>query len=304
MQAARLARIARQENPDLIHLHSRRGADVFGGIAARLGGWPVVLSRRVDSREKRWVTPLKYRLFDRVIAISHCIERVLIESGVPAEKIHCVQDGIDTAPFAKPADRAWVAGEFNLEPDDHLVGMVAQFIPRKAHHILLLAVQRLVERHPRLRVILFGQGPLEGPTREKIATFGLGGHVQLAGFRNDLDRILPALDLLVHPALAEGLGVALLEASAAGVPIVGTRAGGVPEIVRDGQNGLLVPPANPAALAAAIDRLLGDAPLRQQMSQRGRDLASREFSVDRMVEGNLAVYRDLLSPAAGLRRAS
>ena len=248
--------------------------------------------------------PLKYRLYDRVIAISQCIERVLVESGVPKHKVRCVQSGIDLAPFARPADRAWVASEFGIAPEDPLVGMVAQFIPRKGHHILLSAVRRLLGQHPRLRVVLFGQGPREASFREKIAALDLGEHVRLAGFRRDLDRIVPALDLVVHPALAEGLGVALLQASAAGVPIIGTHAGGIPEIVRHEENGLLVKPGDVAALAEAMHRLLSNAELRRQMGQRGRDLARREFSLDRMVEGNLAVYRELLSAAAPQRLAS
>lgn len=302
--ARSVARLARQEQPDLIHLHSRRGADFFGGLGARWGGWPVVLSRRVDTAEARWAVPLKYRLFDRVIAISQCIERVLVDCGVPKHKVRCVQSGIDLAPFTKPADRNWVASEFGLNPADPLVGMVAQFIPRKGHHVLLSAVKRLLSRHPRLRVVLFGQGPREAAFRERIAALELGEHVRLAGFRRDLDRIVPALDMVVHPALAEGLGVALLQASAAGVPIVGTHAGGIPEIVRHEENGLLVKPGDVGALAEAMHRLLSSDDLRRQMGQRGRELASNTFSLDRMVEGNLAVYRELLSALVPQRLAS
>ncbi|MDX1946255.1 MAG: glycosyltransferase, partial [Pirellulaceae bacterium] len=281
--ARSVARLARQENPDLIHLHSRRGADFFGGLGARWGGWPVILSRRVDTPEARWAVPLKYRLFDRVIAISRAIERVLVNCGVPSQKVRCVPSGIDLGPFTKPADRQWVASEFSISTEDPLVGMIAQFIPRKGHHVLLSAVKRLLPRFPRLRVVLFGQGPREPAFRERIAAMNLGEHVRLAGFRRDLDRIVPALDLVVHPALAEGLGVALLQASAAGVPIIGTTAGGIPEIVRHEQNGLLVPPGDVGALADAMGRLLSHPEQRREMGQRGRELASQEFSLDGMV---------------------
>ena len=295
-------RVARQERPAIVHLHSRRGADLFGGLAARWGHLPVVLSRRVDTAESRWTSPLKYQLFDRVIAISHCIERVLLESGVPPAKVSCVHSGIDAAAFAMPADRAWLCGEFGFPPGSLVVGMIAQLIPRKGHTLLLQAISSLAAAYPQLRAILFGQGPLEASLRDEITARGLKERVLLGGFRRDLSRIVPSLDLVVHPALAEGLGVALIQSAAAGVPIIGTHAGGVPEIVRDQDNGLLVPPGDASALAAAMDRLLGDETLRKQMGQRGRELVAREFSLEQMVAGNLVVYQDLLAAPAALRR--
>jgi glycosyltransferase involved in cell wall biosynthesis len=114
------------------------------------------------------------------------------------------------------------------------------------------------------------------------------------GYRDDLPRLLACMDLVVHPATMEGLGVSLLQASAAGVPVVASRVGGIPEAVRDGVSGLLVPPADVAALADAVLALLADPDACRRMGAAGRDLVAREFSVARMVEGNLAVYRELL----------
>ncbi|MCI0359948.1 MAG: glycosyltransferase family 4 protein [Planctomycetaceae bacterium] len=295
---SRLLRLAREEQIDLVHLHSRRGADLFGGLAGRWGRWPVVLSRRVDTPESRLVCAVKYRLFDRVIAISECIERVLRAGGVPASKLRCVHSGVDPAPFEQPADRGWVCREFGAAESDLLVGLVAQLIPRKGHAVLLEAMEHLRAGFPHLRLILFGRGPLQANLREEISRRDLTRQVQLAGFRPDLPRIVPALDLVVHPALAEGLGVALIQAAAAGVPIVGARAGGIPEIVRHDENGLLVEPGDSMALAAAMKRLLTDEPLRRRLGDAGRDLVARQFTYDRMVAGNLEVYRELLEPRA------
>jgi glycosyltransferase involved in cell wall biosynthesis len=116
----------------------------------------------------------------------------------------------------------------------------------------------------------------------------------MAGFRDDLPQLLPCLDLLVHPALMEGLGVALLQAASAGLPIVAVDAGGMPEAVEDGVNGRLVPPGNDEALANAIHQLLADETLRRRMGESGREKMRRGFSVQQMVLGNLAVYRALL----------
>jgi glycosyltransferase involved in cell wall biosynthesis len=249
------------------------------------------------------VCGLKYRLFDRVIAISQCIEKVLVASGVPAAKLRCVHSGIDPAPYQQPADRGWVCREFGLAESDSLVGMVAQLIPRKGHAVLLEAMEQLRTDHSNLRVLFFGRGPLAASLQEEITRRNLASRMQLAGFRPDLPRIVPALDLVVHPALAEGLGVALIQAAAAGVPIVGARAGGIPEIVHHEQNGLLVEPGDASGLAQAIDRLLADRALRRQFGAEGRSLVARQFTYEQMVTGNLAVYRELLEPQARLRTA-
>jgi glycosyltransferase involved in cell wall biosynthesis len=140
---------------------------------------------------------------------------------------------------------------------------------------------------------------LVGPLQERIDRDGLAEHVRLVGYRDDLPKLLPCLDLLVHPATMEGLGVSLLQASAAGVAIVASDVGGIPEAVRDGVNGRLVPPADVPALAAAVLALLRDPVARARLGAAGRELVAREFSVAGMVAGNLAVYRELLAGAPG-----
>jgi glycosyltransferase involved in cell wall biosynthesis len=294
MLIPRLYRLIRATRPDIVHLHSRIGADVMGGIAARLAGVPIVHSRRQDNPEKPWMVALKYRLHDRVVAISEGIGRVLLAEGLPPGKLRVVRSAVDARPFQQAPDRPWFRAEFGLPEDSLAIGVVAQLISRKGHRFLLQAMPRLMERFPALHVIFFGKGPAEADLRELARKLRLDGRVQLAGFRDDLPRILPCLDLLAHPALMEGLGVSLLQAASAGVPIVASRAGGIPEAVRDGVNGLLVPPGDAEALGEAVGRVLGDPELARRMGEAGRELVAREFSVDGMVEGNLAIYRELL----------
>jgi glycosyltransferase involved in cell wall biosynthesis len=291
--ALRLAALIRRAKPDLLHLHSRIGADLWGGVAGRLAGVPVVHTRRVDNPEARWVVALKYRLHDRVIAISQEIGRVLVDEGLPEAKLRVVRSAVDAGRYAGPCARAEACASLGVPADATLLGVVAQLIDRKGHRVLLAALPELVAAFPDLRVILFGQGPLEHALRQEIESLGLADRVRLAGFRPDLERLLACLDLLVHPALMEGLGVSLLQASSAGVPIVASRAGGIPEAVRDGENGVLVPPDDSIALGRAIGALLADPERRRALSAGGRALMEREFSVDAMVEGNLAVYREL-----------
>ncbi|MDD2769707.1 MAG: glycosyltransferase [Methylococcus sp.] len=291
----RLYRIIRQVRPDLVHLHSRIGADVMGGIAARLSGVPVVHSRRQDNPEMRWAVSAKYRLHDRVVAISEGIGKVLASEGLPASKLRCVRSAVDPEPFRQTCDHAWFRSEFGLPEGCMAIGVIAQLIDRKGHRFLLETLPALIAKFPSLHVLIFGKGTLEQALVETARRLGVEKHVRFPGFRDDLPRVLPCLDLVVHPALREGLGISLLQAASAGVPIVASRAGGIPEAVRDGFNGLLVPPGDTAALANAIGRLLDAPDLARQMGRHGRELIDREFSVDGMVEGNLAVYRELLA---------
>ena len=292
--AFRLARLIRAERPDLVHLHSRRGADTWGGLAAKLAGVPCVLSRRVDNPESRWAVALKYRLYDHVITISEGIRQVLLSEGLAPQKVSCVRSAVDAAPYLPPVDRAAFRAEFGLPPDALVAGVVAQLIPRKGHRYLLSALPGLLERHPDLQVLIFGQGPLEAELRAEVESRNLAAAVRFTGFRHDLPRWLGGLNMLIHPADMEGLGVSLLQASAAGVPIVTSRAGGLPEAVQDGVTGILCPPGDVAALAAAIDRLAGDAALRARFGAAGRARILAEFSIDAMVDGNLAIYRQVL----------
>jgi len=289
----RLRRLIQAGHPDLVHLHSRIGADVMGGIAARLSGVPVIHTRRVDNPEPRPWVAVKYRLYDRVVVISEGIRKVLLAEGLPEAKLRLVRSAVDWAAYARPCARRMFSNRLRLPEEALVIGVIAQLIPRKGHGDLLEALPPLMRRHPRLHALFFGQGPLAEPLREQIARAGLEQRVRLVGFRDDLTDLLACLDLVVHPARMEGLGVSLLQAASAGVPIVASRVGGIPEAVRDGENGLLVSPGDTLALREAIDRLITDPELRHTLGAGGQALMAREFSVDTMVEGNLAVYHEL-----------
>lgn len=291
----RLLRLIRQHRPDLVHLHSRRGADVFGGIAAGLAGVPVVLSRRVDNPEPHWLAQLKYRLFDKVITISRGIQRVLIDEGVPPHKVTCVPSAVDVQRYQGCCERSWFIKEFGLQDNDRVIAVIAQLIRRKGHRYLLSCLPQVLQQFPDTHCLIFGQGALESEIQAQILELGLEGHAHLLGFRSDLERILPCLDMVVHPAEMEGLGVSLLQAAAASRPIVASRVGGIPEVVRHNVNGYLVDPGQSQQLAQALVALLADPVRADEMGQAGRRLVDREFSIEAMVQGNLDVYQQLLS---------
>lgn len=289
----RLRRLIRECAPDVVHLHSRRGADVLGGVAAATCKVPCVLSRRVDNPEPAWWAAIKYRLYDRVICISDGIAAVLRAAGVPDAILRSVRSSVDAPPWQSPAGRDALCAEFNIEQDAVVIGVIAQLIPRKGHSVLLQALAEGGLAGP-IQVIFFGQGPHRDVLEREVAERGLAEVVQFAGFRDDLPRWVGSLDLVVHPALMEGLGVSLLQASAAGVPVIASRAGGMPEAVADGVSGLLVPPGDVAALREAVQKLVDDPALRAQLGQQGRIRIERDFSNARMVSGNLAVYQELI----------
>ncbi|MDN5849440.1 MAG: glycosyltransferase [Nitrococcus sp.] len=294
----RLHRILRAEQPDLVHLHSRRGADVLGGIAARLAGIPAIVSRRVDNPEPRWLVAAKYRLYAHVVTISAAIRQLLLAEGLAAEKVTCVPSAVDTDRYRPGGEPDWFRREFGLAGDEPALGMIAQFIPRKGQCSLVDAAPAILARHPRTRFLLFGRGPERGLLEALVAERGLAERFLFAGFRDDLPRVLPNLDMVVHPACREGLGVALLQAAACGVPTVASRVGGIPEAVRDGESGLLVEPGDTPALAAAVNRLLAHPALARHYGAAGRVLVQRAFSIEAMMRGNLAVYRSTLAATA------
>lgn len=155
---------------------------------------------------------------------------------------------------------------------------------------LIDAAALLAPSWPDLRVAIVGDGPLLPALRDRAAVLGIAGRVHLPGFRDDVPDLLPALDAFAFPSREEGLGSALLEAMAAGVPVVATRAGGIPEVVRDGVDGLLVPPADPPALAAALDRILRDPAAADRRAASARARVAAEFAADRMVAETLRHY--------------
>ena len=294
-----LLKIIRAERPDILHVHSRRGADIWGALAARLTRTKAVITRRVDNPERVWLMGAKYKLYHGVIAISQGIRQVLLSEGLPASKVACVHSAVDGVRYGKPCEKAWLAREFGLDPSKKLCAVVAQFIPRKGHRLLIEAIPSIVGSCPEAHFLFFGRGPLEEELQGLCKRIEVADRVSFVGFRPDLERILPCLDLIVHPASMEGLGVSLLEAAVSGVPIVATRAGGIPEIVHNGVNGYLFERGDKQAMIQAVLTLLLDPGKAKRFGRAGRDIVRSRFSVDAMVEGNLRVYGQVMSSTFG-----
>jgi glycosyltransferase involved in cell wall biosynthesis len=295
---ARFGRAIRSFAPDVVHVHSRRGADLWGGIAAARARVPAVLTRRVDSREPRLWGRIKFRPYARIVALSRAIEAQLRECGVGAERVARIPSAVDSARYRPdPSARARILTEFGLAHDARVIGVVAQLIARKGHDRLLAALPELVRREPRARVLFFGRGPREAILRAQLKALDLDEHVVFAGFRNDLPDVLPGLDVLVHPARREGLGVALLEAASCAVPIVAAAAGGVPDLIEHGRTGWLVDCDDPAALAAAVARVLSRPEERVRIGAAARSEVERRFAVEALVAAHLRLYESSVRTA-------
>ena len=295
----RLRQLLNEIKPDLVHVHSRRGADWYGGLAAASAAVPAVLTRRVDRPERRWPARIKYARYARIIAISTCIRNQLAALGLPRERLALIHSAVDAHRCAPDWTRARFRREFGLADGQPVIAVVAQLIARKGHRYLLPVVADLRDAFPDLRVLCFGSGALDHELRQAVERAGLQSVLEFAGVRTDLTSFLGHVDLVLHPALREGLGVALLEAQAAGVPVVAFRAGGVGEVVVDGQTGRLVTTGDTKAMAEAVRALLVDKASRDRMAAAARQWIAKEFTVGNMVRENLRVYREVLEERRG-----
>ena len=293
--AYRLTQFIKAEKPDLVHCHSRRGADVLGGLAASFADVPAVVSRRVDNTELRVVAGLRYRPFKKVIAISDAIADVLRDRGVEDGQLEVIRSAVDSDSFNSPPERGILQEEFGIDTDAFAIAAAGQLIPRKGHRFLLQAVSELVPDYPTLRLVIFGEGYLNNQLRAQAASLGLGDVVQFAGYRDDLDSYIGCFDLFVHPVSAEGLGVAALKAAAAGVAVVGCDAGGMRESIVHGETGLLVAPEDADALRDAIATLVENDEQRQVFANNGRERMKNEFSIATMADRHIDLYRSLLT---------
>ena len=288
-----MVRVIRRYQPKILHVHCRRGGDYFGSLAARLTRTPAVITRRVDNPESRMGAKLKYGGYDAVVAISSGVRNALGSAGLDPGRIELIPDAVDSGRFTEGCRRQWLKEALGYGSQYKLVGVIAQLIPRKGHGHLIRAIPSILSEEPQARFLLLGQGPLRAELERQCRRQGVEEVVRFAGFREDIDRILPCLDLVVHPAEMEGMGVALLESAAAGVPVVASRVGGIPEVVRHGRTGYLVDAGRPDQIARRVVQLLNDPLTARRFGDNAKRLALAEFSIDKMVSAYIRVYRSL-----------
>ncbi|HEY7168075.1 MAG TPA: glycosyltransferase family 4 protein [Candidatus Binatia bacterium] len=290
--AFRLRQVIAREPFDIVHFHTKR-AHALALWAPHGPARPrYVVTRRMDYPLKRnWYTHSLYNdRVDLVIAISSSIAEVLTRGGIGRGKIRVIHSGIDVDRFSAVPRSA--GGGMPV------IASLSIMEERKGQRYLLEAARLLKSRGRSFRYLLAGDGPLLGEYQKQAKDFGIEEDVVFSGWIDDVPAFLSAIDIFVMPSLFEGLGVAVLEAMAAGKPVVATNVGGLAESVVDSETGFLVRPRETAALAAAIDKLAQDSELARAMGTRGAERVRAHFSLARMAAENEACYYALVSEAA------
>ena len=291
--AWRLSRALKQLHPDIVHAHDPH-AVAMAALALSMSTQevkpPLMASRRVDfhiggNSLSRW----KYRQVDCFICASEAIRQLLLADDVPEHRAVTVHEGIDLGRVAA-APPANIHEELWLPHGAPVIGNVAALVPHKGQKHLIEAAALVVRHEPDARFVIAGEGELRASLEHQIKHLGLEKHVLLAGFRPDVLSLHKAFDIFVMSSVTEGLGTSILDAMASARPVVATAAGGIPEVVQDGETGILVPPRDHEAMADAVVRLLRDPPLRQRMGAAGLSLVHARFSAERMVQETLRVY--------------
>ncbi|MSP38870.1 MAG: glycosyltransferase family 1 protein [Deltaproteobacteria bacterium] len=283
----KLRRLIRLGGFDIVHFHTKRAH----ALALWLPRGPrYVVTRRMDYPEARnWYTHCLYnKRVDGVVAISQNIAELLIAAGVNPQKIRTITSGIDVDKFA--------LGRRTIQrtADEIVVGSMGVLEERKGHRFLLEAAAQLKTRGMNLQYRIAGDGAERQSLERLAAELGIADQVRFAGFVTDTAAFFAAIDLFVMPSLFEGLGVAVLEAMAAGKPVIATRVGGLVESVLDGVTGLLVEPKDASRLADAIERIVGDPELALTLGCKGAERARQHYTLEQMARRNEAYYYELL----------
>ncbi|HSN96696.1 MAG TPA: glycosyltransferase [Candidatus Nanopelagicales bacterium] len=301
--ARRLSSWLEEERVEIIHTHNS-GPHFYGSLAAnmmflRTGRRPRVIHTKhgPELSPSRWqprMNQLSGLLSDRVIAVSsHTRDEVIQTERVRSDKVLTILNGVDPSEFAPGRDPRAARARLGVPLDGIHIGCVARLSPIKDHATLIDAFARLKGRLPAVHLTLVGDGETRRDLEHRIQQHGLQGAVTFAGTRHDVHEILPAFDMFAMSSLTEGISLTLIEAAAAGLPIVATRVGGNPEIIDELESGILVPPRNPSALAEALF-LVAVNPERARMGQRARERVIERFSADKMAEAYQDLYAELL----------
>jgi glycosyltransferase involved in cell wall biosynthesis len=290
---AGLVRLIRRERVSLVHTHSSIDA-WLGGMAARLCRIPVVRTRHVSIAIRKGLNPVYRWLADRVITSGEAIRRLVVDVGVPAERVVAIPAGVRLEAFPFGARAPETARALRL--GSPVIGSVAMFRGSKGHPQLLQAFAMIREKRPTASLLLVGDGIRRTWVEQLVREAQLGEAVVFTGFRPDVPALLGTMDCFAQASTrTEGVPQALLQAFAAGVPVVASRIGGIPEVVADGLTGLLVPSESAEALAAGIGRVLDDPEAAAQRARAARALVEARFSHVHAIDRLLGVYEELLA---------
>jgi len=281
----RIKSLLRHRAFDVLNTHSGHDS-LVAGTAARLARTPLIVRTRHLALPISSLATYSW-IPHRVIAVSHYVRRYLISAGVAEKRVQTIHDGIVNP---QPVAHSTLRAELGLGQDAFVACMVAIMRDKKGHEDLIAAVRPLLDTHANLHVVMAGDGPSFDRIKSIVVNLGLAHRIHLLGFRTDVPNIFRGSDLFVLPTHQEALGQAFIEAMAAGSPVIGTHVDGVPELIEDNVNGLLVPPHDPVALRGAIARMIGDPALRQRLQRESLRITERGFTVGDMAHETALFY--------------
>lgn len=293
-----LRRVIEMERPSLLHVN-----DIWwvpqAVRAARGLGIPVVAHVRQEIETSK-VRRYELEKVDMVFPVSHRIQESLEGGGVSHARIQTLYSGFDMSQITAHLNGEETREQCGIPKKALVLGTVANLFARKGYETMLRALSVLLASFPEIHYLIVGTGDAiyEGRLRALVKELGLTSHVHFAGFQPSVFSYLAAMDIYVHPALMEGFGIAVLEAMSMGKPVVATTTGGLPEIVRDGETGLLVPPGDPDALAKTLSILLPDPARRKMLGEAGRARVAAHFTVEAMMNRLALGYESLLGRAS------
>ena len=297
--AWRLSRVLKQLRPEILHAHDPGGVAMAAtalSIASPRPRPALVASRRIEFPIARnSFSTWKYSQVDRFLAISQAVRDRLIADRLPSSKIEIVHEGVDVERLVSLPHGNLHAALF-LPTHSPIVATIGALVAQKDHHTLVEAAAIVVKQVSDVRFVILGEGDLRPHLEKQIKHLHLERHVFLAGFRADVLELLKDADVFALSSTHEGMCTSLLDAMAAEKPAVATAVGGVPEVVDDLETGFLVPPREPAALAARLVQLLTDQALRRRMGRAGLERVRRLFTVERMVQETADAYQKLVEP--------
>src|SRR5882672_4598900 len=289
----RLRRLIRERDIRLVHTHSSVDS-WLAGVAAKSLGRPVVRSRHVSIPIRRR-RALVYRLADRIITSGEGVRALVIASGVAPERVVAIPAGVDTERFHSAVSGKRVRDELELPPGAAVVGLVANVRGSKGHNVFLEAARAVLATAPDTRFLIVGAGIGFDEVSDRVRQMGLEASVRLTGFRRDIPEVMAALDVLALPSIrSEAIPQVIPQALAVGTPVVASTVGGSPELIRDGENGRLVPPGDSRALADAILALLREPERARAMARAGQAMVQERYTIDATMARTTAVYCGIL----------
>jgi glycosyltransferase involved in cell wall biosynthesis len=304
LQQARLAQYVRRHAIDIVHTYSFYG-NVFAVPPGRFAA-PVVIASIRDrgpylTAMQRRVQRHVCRLADCVLVNAEAVKQWLVGDGYDPAHIVVIPNGVDLAPFSKSGDPLELRRSLGLDPHTRLVAVVSRLTALKGIEDFLDAAAIVAAQRDDVRFLIVGEpSPIKNRAyvdelEARAARLGIASRVIFTGLRSDIPALLSAVDVSVMPSLNEALSNVLLESMAAGAAVVATDVGGTAEALANGKNGLLIPPANPQAMAAAMLHLIDNAPLARELGNQAKRTISDRFSLDRMVSATESLYDSLLS---------